>query len=354
MDAVIVAGGLGSRLLPLTTRTPKHLLPVAGTPFVVHQIAKLAAAGVDRVVLATGFRADQFEPVLGDGSAWGVELVYVTEDRPLGTGGAIRNACRHLGGGSDDPVIVLNGDILSGHDLAAQRDRHTAADADVTLHLVEVRDASAYGCVPTDRDGRVTAFIEKSPDPVTRQINAGCYVFSRRVVEEIPSGRAVSVERETFPRLLADGRLVVGHLDRSYWIDVGTPAALVRASADLVLGVAGSPAAPASPGQSWVHASATVAADAVVVGGSSIGADAQVGSGAVVDGSVVCADAVLAEGVRAIDSVIGPGAVVEQDVVLHDAVVGDAAQIGRDCELLHGIRVACDAKVSARSIRFSP
>ncbi|MEJ7706676.1 MAG: nucleotidyltransferase family protein [Nocardioidaceae bacterium] len=178
MEAVIIAGGLGVRLLPLTEHCPKHLLPVAGIPFVVHQLTKLAEADIGRVVLATSYLADQFEPVLGDGSRWGIELVYVREQTPLGTGGAISNAAIHLRSKTAEPVVIFNGDILSGHDLSAQIAQHRDREAEVTLHLVEVEDARAFGCVPTDDAGNVLGFVEKSPNPVSRQINAGCYVFT--------------------------------------------------------------------------------------------------------------------------------------------------------------------------------
>jgi mannose-1-phosphate guanylyltransferase len=354
VEAVIVAGGLGSRLLPLTRHSPKHLLPVAGVPFVVHQIAKLAAAGVEHVVLATNYQADQFAPVLGDGEAWGVRLTYVTEDEPLGTGGAIRHVAEHLGSGPEDPVVVLNGDILSGHDLGAQLKYHTDTAADVTLHLVEVADARAYGCVPTDESGRVLAFVEKSPDPVTQQVNAGCYLFARRVIDDIPAGRPVSVERETFPGLLATGRVVQGYIDRSYWLDVGTPAALVQASVDLVRGLAHSPAYDLPAATAWISPEANVSADAVVVGGSAVGPAVVVEPRVVVDGSVLCAGAVVQEGARVVDSVVGPGARIGSGVTLEGAVVGDQAVIGAGCELKSGIRVACDAVLAPAAVRFSP
>ena len=143
-------------------------------------------------MLATAYRPEVFQQ-LGDGSAWGVELVLVTEEEPLGTGGAIANAGAALTSGPDEPVVILNGDVLSGHDLAAQLHTHGRAGADSTLHLGEVPDARAFGSVPTDAEGRVTAFLEKSPAPPTNQINAGCYVFRRRVVDAIPTGRVVSV-----------------------------------------------------------------------------------------------------------------------------------------------------------------
>ena len=204
-EAVVLVGGQGTRLRPLTLTTPKPLLPVAGVPFLTHQLAALRRAGVDHVVLATSYRAEVFSETFGDGAALGLELTYLTEDEPLGTGGAIRHASQGLRSAAADPVVVLNGDVLSGHDIAGQVAFHERTDADVTLHLVEVADARAYGCVPSDEDGRVTAFLEKMEHPVTRWINAGAYVFDRAVIDQIPAGRVVSVERETFPGLLAAG-----------------------------------------------------------------------------------------------------------------------------------------------------
>jgi len=323
VEAVIVAGGFGTRMLPLTRERPKHLLPVAGVPLVAHQLAALAAVGVDRVVLATSYHAEQFEPTLGDGSAWGVRLIYVREEEPLGTGGAIRNVASHLDSGQDDPVVVLNGDIVSDHDLPGQLARHRAEDADVTLHLVEVTDARPYGCVPTDATGRVEAFLEKDPDPVSQQINAGCYVFRRRVIDDVPAGRVVSVERETFPGLLRDGALVLGHLDPGYWIDVGRPEALRQVSCDVVTGRVSSPAYLRPPAPYVVATGASVHPSAVLGDGSAVGPGAVVEARATVTGSVVDEGAVIGEGARVIGSVLGRGARVAARSVCDGEVLGD-------------------------------
>lgn len=346
-EAVIVAGGFGTRLLPLTTRRPKHLLEVGGVPFLVHQLSRLAAAGVQHVVLATSYRAEMFEPVLGDGSRWGVRLTYVQEDEPLGTGGAIRNVAGVLGDDPEGAVVILNGDVLSGHDLEAQladfRTPREGRPVDVSLHLVEVPDARAFGCVPTDSSGRVEAFVEKSDDPVSRQVNAGCYVFRRAVVGAIPAGRVVSVERETFPGLVADGALVVGFVDNAYWRDVGTPESLVAASRDLVLGVAPSPAVRHAPGEAWVEDGAEVAPDAVVGGGTAVARDVRVGSAAVVRGSVLMPGCVVGPGAEVVDSVVGPGAEVGAGTRLAGVTVGDGAAVTGSPE--PGSRVDCDARV---------
>lgn len=327
VEAVILAGGLGTRLLPLTESTPKSLVPVAGVPFVVHQLAKLAAADIRRVVLATSYQADRFEPVLGDGSAWDLDIRYVTEAAPLGTGGAIRNASRELRSGPRDRVVVLNSDILSGHDLQAQLSAHQHAAADVTLHLVESADPSAYGSVPTDSAGNVTAFVEKSPHPVSSSINAGCYVFARELIECIPEGEVVSVERETFPQLVAAGCRVVGYRAAAYWIDVGTPQALCRASADLVLGVASSAAYRKDPASFSAADSARIAPTATLTGGTSVGARVRVADRARLDGSLVRERALIGEAARVTNSAIGAGAVIGASAVVEDCAVGDGASI---------------------------
>lgn len=349
VEAVIVAGGFGSRLMPLTAHRPKHLLEVGGVPFLEHQISRLAAAAVEHVVVATSYRAELFEPVLGDGSRWGVRLDYVQEVEPLGTAGAIRNVAAALGDDPDGAVVILNGDVLSGHDLPAQladfeRPRGDRL-VDVSLHLVEVADARAFGCVPTDVEGRVTGFTEKSEHPVTNQVNAGCYVFRRRVVDTIPAGRVVSVERETFPGLVADGALVVGYVENGYWRDVGTPAALVAASADLVLGIAPSPAVPDGERAAAVDPSAHLDASARVDGGSVVAAGASVGAGALVHGSVLMSGCSVAEGAQVVDSVVGPRARVAAGVRLEAVTVGDGAQVGPAALLEPGSRVDCDAVV---------
>jgi mannose-1-phosphate guanylyltransferase len=352
VEAIVLVGGLGTRLRPLTLDTPKPMLPVAGVPFLTHQLARIAAAGVDHVVLATSYRADVFEQHFGDGAALGLHVDYVTETEPLGTGGGIRNVAPMLTSGADDPILVLNGDVLSGHDIAAQLKLHDERAAAVTLHLVRVDDPRAFGSVPTDGSGRVTAFVEKSPDPVSDQINAGCYVFRRAVIDSVPAGEAVSVERVTFPALLAAGETVLGYVDNAYWLDVGTPAAIVQASADLVRGVAPSPAV-AHPGEALVASSAQVDGGAQVRGGSFVADHATVAEGAVVDGSLVLAGARVESGAEVVRSVVGERAVVGAGCRLVDVVVGSDAHLGARNELLHGARVWPGVTLPDVGVRFS-
>jgi len=353
VHAIIIAGGFGTRLRPLTTRHPKHVLPVAGVPFLMHQISKLADAGITDVVLAASYRADQFDPLVVAAKSIGVTLRVETEESPLGTGGAIRNAVDPLGLRADEPVVVLNGDQLSGHSIVLQIEEFEAARADVSLQLVEVADPRSYGCVPTDDNGRVTAFLEKSPDPVTRQVNAGCYVFRRRVLDAIPAGVEVSVERETFPALLRTGAHVMGHVENRYWLDVGTPSALVQASKDIVTGAVRTPAYPYSPSERHVERDVVVGHLASVRGGSAISAEARIGANARVEGSVVMGGAVVGDDAVIVDSVLGPNARIGARTTLHDSAVGDDAMIGADCELMPGARVACGVTIPDSAIRFS-
>ena len=350
MDAVVLVGGQGTRLRPLTCTTPKPMLPTAGVPFLTHLLVRARDAGVDHAILSTSYRAEVFEQHFGDGTDLGMKLTYVTEAEPLGTGGGIRNVAEHLRG---EDFLVFNGDVLAGFDVAALVRAHRERRADVTLYLTEVADARAFGCVPTDADGWVTAFLEKVPDPVTNRINAGCYVFAPHVLDRIPAGRPVSVERETFPGLLADGARVHGHVDRSYWLDLGTPAAFVRGSRDLVRGKVASAALPGTPGECLVLPGAEVALDAVLARGTTVGRDARVGAGAYVDGSVLFDGAVVAAGARVCDSVVGRGAQVGEGTVLTGVVVGDGARIGAGNELVDGARVWPGVVLADGAVRFS-
>jgi mannose-1-phosphate guanylyltransferase len=350
VDAVVLVGGQGTRLRPLTLSAPKPMLPTAGVPFLEHLLSRIRAVGIVHVVLGTSYKAETFTEYFGDGSDFGLDIEYLVEDEPLGTGGGIRNVAPAL---RADTVMVFNGDVLSGVDLGEVLDTHTSNSADLTLHLVKVPDPRAFGSVPTDAEGRVQAFLEKTDDPPTDQINAGCYVFSRSVLEAIPAGRAVSVERETFPGLLEAGARVFGHVDTSYWLDLGTPAAFVKGSADLVTGIAPTAALPGPTGERLVLPDGFLADDARVVGGSALGRRAWVGSNAVVDSSVVFDDAVIGVGARVTRSVIGKGAAIGAGAVVSDAVIGDGAVIGDRCELIDGVRVWPRVELPEAGVRFS-
>jgi mannose-1-phosphate guanylyltransferase len=349
VDAVILVGGLGSRLRPLTLSAPKPMLPTAGVPFLTHLITRIREAGITHVVLGTSYQAEVFERYFGNGEQFGVELDYVVESEALGTGGGIRNVASALRG---DTQLIFNGDNLIGVDLQAMLATHRDTKADVTLCLHRVDDPRAFGCVPTDSEGRVTAFLEKSSDPVTDQINAGLYAFRREIIDSIPTGRAVSVEKETFPGLLESGALIVGHHNDGYWRDFGTPADFVQGSADLVRGIAKSPAVPET-GERLLLDGAEVHETATVKGGSTIGRDSFVGAEALIDTSVVFDRAFIAPGAVVTRSVIGAGAIIGRGAVIEDAVVGDEASIGDRVELRHGARVWPEVEIPDHGVRFS-
>jgi mannose-1-phosphate guanylyltransferase len=290
---ILLVGGLGTRLKPLTNESPKPMLPVAGLPVTEHQILAAKRAGIHTLVLATSYLSDVFTPYFGDGSKWGMKILYAVEKEPLGTGGAIRNAAELLQG--DEPIVIFNGDVLSRHSIAEQIKFHQDKEADVTLHLIEVDDARAFGCVPTDSAGQVTAFLEKMENPVTSFINAGCYVFSPDVINEIPLGAVVSVERETFPALIAQHRPVFGYKEQAYWLDVGTPAALFKGSRDLVAG------------PYLAMAGATIAPGSVITGGTAIGAHTSIASGCQIDDCIIGDNVIIDSDVKLAQCFIAPG-----------------------------------------------
>lgn len=349
-DAVILVGGKGTRLRPLTNSIPKPMLPVAGAPFLEHLLARIKTAGMTHVVLGTSFKAEVFEEHFGDGSHLGLEIEYVVEEEPLGTGGGIRNVLDHL---RYDRAMVFNGDVLGGTDLNAVLKTHVEQEADVTLHLLRVSDPRAFGCVPTDADGRVSAFLEKTEDPPTDQINAGSYVFNRSVIEKIPAGRPVSVEREIFPALLESGARVFGHVDQSYWRDMGTPADFVRGSSDLVRGIAPSPLLDGRHGESLVDESSAIAGGALLLGGTVIGRGVEIGGGARVEESVVFDGVQIEAGATVERCVIAAGVRIGARAHLVDCVIGEGAVIGARCELRDGLRVWPGVSLPDGGVRFS-
>lgn len=287
---ILLVGGLGTRLAPLTNSVPKPMLTIAGLPVTEHQLAMAKKAGITTVVLATSYLSEVFTPYFGDGSKWGMELLYAVEKEPLGTGGAIRNAAKLLN--YDQSIVVFNGDVLSSHDLKGQIKKHLEYNADVTLHLTHVADARAYGAVPTDPDGRITAFLEKMDNPITNTINAGCYIFKPEIINTIALNTVVSVERETFPALIASGAKVLSFIDDSYWLDIGTPKALLQGSIDLVTSRADSEALKnadlrEATNNYLIFNGAQIDPTAKIFGGSCIGAGARIGAGAQIEASII-------------------------------------------------------------------
>jgi mannose-1-phosphate guanylyltransferase len=330
VKAIVLVGGFGTRLRPLTLHTPKQMLPVVDRPMIEWVLAHLKEHGIDEAVLSLGYRPDAFEDAYPDGSCAGVSLQFAVDPEPLDTAGAIRYAADTAG--IDERVVVVNGDVLTDLDVTALVAFHAAAGAEATIALHQVDDPSRYGVVPTDDDGRVLAFVEKPPvgEAPTDRINAGTYVLEPSVFERIPTGRRVSIERETFPAMVGDGTLFAMDDGGVYWLDGGTPETYLAAQLDLVAGRRGERPAAIDP-SACVEDGATVE-DAVLQH------DVTVHAGATVRAAVLLPGCSIGKGAMVLDSIVGPGAVVGAGAVIGDlSVIGDGAVVP-DGEVLSGAR----------------
>lgn len=315
-SAILLVGGMGTRMHPLTLSTPKPMLPLLGKPITEHQIMKAKDAGITEIVLATSYLADVFTPYFGNGEKFGISIAYAVEEVALGTGGAIANAAKYLRG--DGPIMIFNGDVLSSHSLREQISFHESTNADVTLYLTEVEDARAFGVVEMAGD-RIATFNEKMESPPTKIINAGCYIFNRSIIDEIPSDVVVSVERETFPGLLARGANVMGFVDRSYWLDIGNPKALLKATKDLI----------EETGQSAMAAEGSrVDPAAEVDQGTYLGHGAVVGSGAVLHNCVIGDGATIGAGSTLTRTFVAPGFEIAPNTLAQDEFFGYSPENG--------------------------
>ena len=367
-QAVILVGGEGTRLRPVTSRVPKPVAPVVERPFVAYILDNLARHGVERAVFSTGFLAEAIEAVIGDGSAYGLQVDYAVEDQPLGTAGAIANCETVLEDGS---FFVFNGDVLSDVDLTALAATHVARGGMGTIFLTPVEDPRRYGLVELREDGSVDSFLEKPGDwEGTALINAGVYVLEPEVLEMIPRGRLFSIERGVFPKLAAAGSLY-GHVDQGYWRDIGTPDSYLQAHFDILerqldtsagdaLGeqyLYISPSAEVAPGARVVPP--CYIADGVRVGaGARVGPLAVLGAGAVVGEGATVLEAVVQEGV-----VIGAHAQVEGSILvrgssvgagtqLDGAVLGDSCVVGAGNRLAGGICLYPETELPDNSVQF--
>ena len=321
VKAVILVGGFGTRLRPLTLTTPKNLLPVVHTPMVERVVAHLAQHGVTEAVLSLGYKPDTFLEAYPDGDCAGVALTYAVEDEPLDTAGAIRFAAGEAG--IDERFVVVNGDVLTDLDVTRLVRFHDASGAEGTIALHTVEDPSRYGVVVTDVAGQVEAFVEKPSrdDAPSLRINAGTYVFEPSVLGRIPVGRPVSVERETFPAMVESSSLYALDGD-AYWIDAGTPETYLQANLDLL-----------AADDIAVHPEASVS-DSAHIERSVIGAGAVIGDEATLTEALVLAGATIEPGARVHRSIVGPGAVIRAGAELLDlTVIGDHVDIEPDARL---------------------
>ena len=320
VQAIVLVGGEGTRLRPLTETVPKPALTLVDRPFLAYMIEWLAGHGVDEVVLACGFLPDVLrEALAGEEESAGVSIRYVVEPDRRGTAGAIRFAADELGDDLDDRFLALNGDVLTDLDLTALLRAHAGTGAQATIALHPVEDSSAYGLVRTDADGAVLEFTEKTREAVPGEINAGMYVLERSVLDLIPPGEEVSIERDIFPRLVGAG-LHGLRLD-GYWMDIGTPERYLEASWDILEGRVETRVAPTAPGM-LVGAGTEVADGATVGPRAVLGAGCRVGPGASVRDSVLLEGCVVGEGASVSGSILSSGVEVAAGASLEGAVLG--------------------------------
>jgi len=315
MQAIVLVGGEGTRLRPLTDTVPKPALRLVDRPFLAYMIEWLAGHGVSEVVLACGFLpAVLREALAGEEERTGARIRYVTEPEPLGTAGAIRFAADQLGEELDERFLALNGDVLTDLDLGALLRAHEGTGAAATIGLHPVDDAAAFGLVRSDERGEVLEFLEKTGEPAPGEVNAGMYVLERRVLDLIEPGRNVSIEREVFPRLVGEG-LHSYRLD-GYWVDIGTPERYLQASWDILEGRVETRVEPTAPGvlvaaDAEVDAEATIGPRVVVGPGCRIGPEAELRASVVLDGCTVGAGARVSGSILSPGVVVAPGAAVE-------------------------------------------
>jgi mannose-1-phosphate guanylyltransferase len=369
LPAVILVGGQGTRLRPLTDRTRKDMLPLVDRPLLAYTFEHLARHGVERAIVSCGYLPDQIRAGFGDRHG-SVALEYAVEDEPLGTGGAIGFAGRDLG----SSFFALNGDSLREADLGELVRFHRSTGAKATILLTPVSDPSRYGLVRTASDGRVSSFLEKprAEEIDTDLINAGLYVLEPEVLDLVTSDRAVSIERDVFPRLADEGS-VYGIALTGYWLDVGTPESYLQAHRDVLersfvteIGAAlGSDFTLVDP-TADVHSAArlvppvyigphAVVADGARVGSLAVvGPGSRLGAGAVVENAVVGGGTTVAEGATVVGSIVGNEAEVGRGCEIRNlAVVGPGAVLGAGNELDHGLRVAAGQRVPDHALRFS-
>ncbi|HTG46366.1 MAG TPA: NDP-sugar synthase [Actinomycetota bacterium] len=334
MNAVVLVGGFGTRLRPLTETVKKELLPLVDRPILDHTLDRLVAHGVDRVVMSSPYLEEAFDPFIR-ARRGAPAIAWVTEERPLGTGGAIVHALGELG---DEPFFALNGDILTDLDLTAMRGAHEAAGAAVTIALHHVEDARAFGLVERAADGRVAAFREKPETPVAGDVNAGTYLLDPAALRRWSSDREISIEREIFPEVIDGGAVVLGFLADAYWLDLGTPEKYLQAHADVLDGKVHGLDYP----NPWIAPDAAVDPAAEIGPRTAVGPEARVAAEARIDASVLHAGSDVEAGGRLEATIVGSGARVGEGAVLRNCVLGAGSRVPPGLEL-SGTKVGVDA-----------
>ncbi len=358
MQAVVLVGGEGTRLRPLTYGTPKPMVPIMNVPFLARTMDRLATAGIKDVILPAGYLPQAIKDYFGDGSRLGMKITYVIEETPLGTAGAIKNVEQFITG----PFFMLNGDVLTSLDLTAMMRYHKEKGGLGVLHLIKVEDPSAFGCVVHDAAGRVSQFVEKPPreEAPTDEINAGTYLLEREVLDMIPAGRPVSIERETFPKILAEGMALYAYTTSDYWLDIGRPEHYMAAHRDILLGRMPLQLEPGITGQELMTQAGVqifppihVDNDVVIEPGAKIGPNVVLGKGcrigadAAIVESILWDDVVVETGARIEGSIVAGGSRIGAGAVIHSgSVVGHDTVIEAGAVLEPGSRVGPSAPLA--------
>lgn len=361
MKAVILVGGEGTRLRPLTCHTTKAMVPILNKPFLEHLLGYLKGHGITDIILAMSYLPQGIQDYFQDGAKMGLSLSYLIEEEPLGTAGAVKNAQGYL----DDTFLMLNGDIFTDLDITSMIAFHREKRAAATIALTPVDDPTAYGLIETDAEGRITRFIEKPrPDEVTtNNINAGIYILEPDILARVPPRKQVSIERETFQQILANGEPMYAFSSQAYWLDMGTPEKYLRLNHDLLLGKAITPIDLREFGQSQVDPSASIRAPALigegcvigpgvkVNGPAVLGPECRIEEGAIIDGAVlwhkvsVGRKAILRNCIVASHCQIGEGSEVSENCVLGDRVV-----VGKNSKVVPDTRVRPDKRIAPGAI----
>ncbi len=371
MKAVILVGGKGTRLRPITYVNPKPMLPLVNRPFMHHFISWLKSHGIEDIIFSMGYLPSIFKQYFGNGSKFGVDITYVVESRPLGTCGAVKNAQKHLDG---QAFMVFNGDILTSLDLTAMAAYHKQKQSDITIALTPVEDPTAYGLVPTDAQGRVTEFLEKPSEEeiTTNLINAGTYIIEPQVMALAPFGENYSFERGLFPQALEKGHKIYGYRSQDYWLDVGTPQKYLAAHHDILRKkVAFSfPYKQAGHdlyiGPKTKYEQANFSSGPVVVGQGTviepgakihpltvIGDQCYISAGAEIGGSVLFNQCRILKDSVIRDSILSKNVKVDENVRIEGlSLIGDNSVIGKDNILKNGIKISINSRIQSGQIQF--
>jgi len=341
VQAIVLVGGEGTRLRPLTFGTPKPMVPIMNVPFLARTLERLYDVGIRDVILPAGYMPQAITEYFGDGSRLGMNITYVIEDEPLGTAGAIKNVEQHITG----PFFVMNGDVLTSLDLQAMIDYHTQKGGLGVLHLIKVEDPSAFGCVVHDENGRISQFVEKPPKGTepTNEVNAGTYLLEPGVLNMIPPGRNVSIERETFPKILAEGNALYAYTTSDYWIDVGRPEHYLSAHRDILSGAMPLKVEPGvnGPGVSKLQAQGDafnliapvhIEKDVQVDPSAKVGPNVVLGAGCRIGANAIVQESVLWDNV-----IVENGAHIEESIIASGSRIGANARIGRGSVIGHDV-----------------